>query len=165
MDKEKTQVYELGYHVVPTISEGELGAVVSSLKDKITEKGATFRQEEFPTECRLEYTVIKDIENKKERFDRSFFGWLKFEMSPEAVLEIDEYASADSKIIRYLLVKTVAENTVAGKKFSSKGKRDSSKEKDVPQLSQEEIDKQIEALVGDDSATETVEETEEVIKD
>ena len=86
-------------------------------------------------------------------------------MSPEAVLEIDEYASADSKIIRYLLVKTVAENTVAGKKFSSKGKRDSSKEKDVPQLSQEEIDKQIEALVGDDSATETVEETEEVIKD
>jgi ribosomal protein S6 len=151
--EEKIQVYELGYHVVPTIGEVELGSVVTALKDKISEKGGVFIQEEFPTECRLEYTVIKDIENKKERFDRSFFGWLKFEMNPEMVSDIDEFVTADVQIIRYLLVKTVKENTVAGKKFSPRGKRPEgvAKDKEVPQLSQEEIDKQIEALVGDET--------------
>lgn len=150
METEKVQVYELGYHVIPTISEGELGSVVTALKDKIAEKGGTIIQEEFPTECRLEYTVIKDIENKKDRFDRSFFGWVKFELSPDAIADLDEFVTKDQKVIRYLLIKTVRENTVAGKKFSGRGKRGETKDKEVTPLSQEEIDKQIEALVGDE---------------
>ena len=151
--EEKIQVYELGYHVVPTIGEVELGSVVTALKDKISEKGGVFIQEEFPTECRLEYTVIKDIENKKERFDRSFFGWLKFEMNPEMVSDIDEFVTADVQIIRYLWVKTVKENTVDGKKVYQREKRQEGvgKKKERQEISQEEIDKQIEALVGDET--------------
>ena len=147
------RVYELGFLLVPTIAEEHLSEKFQILKDLISSHGGQFISEDFPKMIPLHYEMLKVISNKNHRFSDAYFGWIKFDMEPEHVLLLDEEVKRSLDVIRFLLIKTVRENTVVGKKTLGKTdgkKRVSSKTEDEvagPEVSAEQIDQELDALV------------------
>ena len=111
-------VYEVAFHIVPTVSPENLPKEVDAIKAVLGKAEATIVSEEAPALRELEYTMIKVIGPVHHRFDTAYFGWIKFEAAPEAVGEVKKALDASDKIIRHLIVKTVRENTLYGAKFA-----------------------------------------------
>ena len=147
-------VYELGFLLVPDITEEKLPEMFGNLKDAIVAKGAVAISEEFPKHIPLAYTMEKTINNKIERFNNGYFGWIKFELEGQKAAELESMLRLRTDVIRHLLVSTVRENTIASKKPFGVRRRteDKSGKESAPEMSKEEIDREIEALVVDDKA-------------
>lgn len=148
----KSGVYEVGYIMIPTIAEENLGAEVTELKDSLTKCGAVFISEEYPRSLELAYEMSRSINNKKQKFSNGYFGWVKFECTTTEAKVIKDLLDKDEKLVRYLLIKTVRENTISpkrsyGKQDGSKRKVGQKKEENAEQIDEEVIDKEIDALV------------------
>ncbi len=148
----RVNVYEVGYIMVPTIPEESLGEEVTLLKDIFTEKGASLISDEYPKLIELAYEMSRSILNKKQKFSYGYFGWVKFECNTDQAKIVKELLDKNEKLVRFLMVKTVRENTMSVKR--SYGKQDGSKRrpvqksKEAPEAIDEEvIDKEIDALV------------------
>ena len=97
--------------------------------------------------------MTKVVSNIRSKFDTGYFGWIKFFMNPEQVLKLKKKIDLDPNIIRFLILKTVAENTIASKRFVGRDsayrktayKKD--KDKEAEPINKEEIDKEIEAMI------------------
>mgnify|MGYP006196396777 CR=1 FL=1 len=126
MDNEikELKIYELGYLLVPSIAEEAVEGEVSAIKDVLAKHGASFISEEAPTHIDLAYTIIKSVSNKNHRYDSAYFGWIKFETTPESMERIKKDIDANISIIRSLLIKTVRENTVLTKRVPRKARPD-----------------------------------------
>lgn len=114
------RVYEIGFLLSPAVREEDLDARVSELKDIITEKSGTIIAEGRPEFIDIAYEMIKVIENKNIRFRQGYFGWLKFNLTPDLLKVVTELFEKNQFIIRFLITKTVSENTVISKKPLSK---------------------------------------------
>lgn len=155
MNNEENKVYEIGYLIVPTVAEESVGAQVSNVKNAIESKGGVFISEDFPKMRTLAYTMSKKIGAELRKFDRAYFGWVKFEMNSEEVDSIKKVLDGNDEILRFLIIKTVRENTVIEtaaleeekKENSDDADMEDSDDDDAPQASEEEIDKSIEKLV------------------
>ncbi len=158
MEKEaKMTVYEVGYLLVPTIAEENVGGEVTNVKDMLAANGAQFIADEYPKMMELAYEMSRTILNKKQKFTTGYFGWVKFEMTPEGILEVKKALDVNESIIRFLIVKTVRESTLAPKRAYTKTegagavkRRTSSKSPDAQPaeaINEETIDKDIDALV------------------
>ncbi|MEI7809969.1 MAG: 30S ribosomal protein S6 [bacterium] len=160
MDLEETnstdpRVYEVGYLFVPTISEEELPVNYGDLKELIASFGGKIISDEMPKMINLSYTMLKVVANVRSKFDTAYFGWVKFEMDPQKVLELKKKLDLSPTIIRFLIIKTVKENTIATKRFAF---RDSTHKKPVAkkeegvsaenvEVNKEELDKEIDAMI------------------
>ena len=105
-------VYEVGFHINPSLPEGEILGKVTDLKQEISTRGGVFISEEFPSLFQLAYTITKRIGNDNKRFTQTFFGWIKFEMSPASIVEFKKVIESDIDMIRFLIIKTVREDTM-----------------------------------------------------
>jgi ribosomal protein S6 len=147
------RVYELAYLFIPLLAEETVMASFGNLKALLEKHGATFIAEETPKMMELAYQMSRIIENKKTWFDNAYFGWIKFEIEPSAIAEIEEVLKRDEQIIRYMTLKTVRESTMASKKpMREYRKRTSEKSEggeEIPAapMNKEEVDKQIDALI------------------
>lgn len=153
------RVYEVGYLLVPTISEEVLPAEYGNIKELVASFGGQMISDEMPKLITLAYPMIKVVANVRSKFDTAYFGWVKFEMDPSQVLLLKKKLDIDPKIIRFLIIKTVKENTIAAKRFVQ---RDSFRKKIVVQategetapveeINKEEIDKEIDAMVSEEN--------------
>ncbi len=145
-------IYEVGYIMVPTIAEEELGAEVTNFKDSFLEQGAVFVSDEYPQMIELAYEMTRSIKNKNQKFSNGYFGWVKFECTTIQCKVIKDNLDKNEKLIRYLLIKTVRESTLSSKR--SFGRQDGSRRKTnikkdgvVKKIDEKVIDKEIEALV------------------
>lgn len=147
----RNNVYEVGYLMVPTIAEENVGQEVTAFKDTLAEKGAVFISDEYPKLLELAYEMSRSINNKKQKFSYSYFGWVKFECSSSQAKDIKDFLDKNEKLVRYLLVKTVRENTMSIKRTYSKQdgvkRRPAQKQEDQAPINEEVIDKEIDALV------------------
>lgn len=147
------RVYELGYLLVPTLSEEEAPAAFGNLKEMINSMGGVTISEEMPKSIDLTYTMVKVIQNVRHKFNNGYFGWIKFTMGAEEVLELKKKLDLDSNLIRFLIFKTVKENTIASRRFTrpdAHRRPKISKEGEgetVAPINKEEIDKEIDAMV------------------
>ncbi|MDE2399412.1 MAG: 30S ribosomal protein S6 [Patescibacteria group bacterium] len=149
-----SRVYELGYLLVPTIAGENIPAVYGDLKDVITTnfKGEII-SDEMPKQMTLAYSMLKVVSNVRSKFDSAYFGWVKFNMDPEQIVELKKHLDLDPNIIRFLIIKTVKENTIATKRFveRSRGvKRTFTVKKSdeaLTPIDKEEVDKEIDALI------------------
>lgn len=114
------RVYEVAFWLVPTISESDLSSHHVRLQKRITDAGGTIISEEAPYLREAAYELIKVIDNVNKRFNDGYFGWMKFEMQPEAVIAVQDAFEADTQIIRSLVIKTVRENTTYTKRPEKK---------------------------------------------
>ena len=151
---EENRVYELGYLLVSSIPEENVNTVYGDLKEVISSLGGLAISDEMPRMIMLAYPMTKIIANVRHKFSNAYFGWVKFEMSSEKVLELKKKLDLDPNFIRFLIVKTVKENTVAAKRFVHRDSirrktpsiRKEGEESAMP-INKEEIDKEIEALI------------------
>lgn len=151
MENEKEarmNVYEVGYIMVPSIAEENLGEEVTVFKDSLSSRGVAFISDEYPKMTELAYEMFRSVNNKRQKFSYGYFGWVKFECTSAQAEAIKEDLDKNEKLVRYLLIKTVRESTMSGKRLYKDNKRkSSSKQEESEVINEETIDKEIDALV------------------
>lgn len=149
------QVYELGYHIVSTVAEENLPKEVEALKAIILADGGSLVAEGEPKLINLAYSMTKSVADVKKKFTSAYFGWIKFETKSELTKDIKKKLDASASVLRYLLIKTVRENTLytpkltvraPAKEEAPKAKK-AVKSEDSKPASVEEIDKTIDEMV------------------
>lgn len=148
-----SRVYEIGYLLVPTIDEVDLPVAYGNLKELVSTEGGAVISDDMPKMIQLAYTMVKVVANVRNKFNTAYFGWIKFTMDADKIASLKEKLDLDPNIIRFLLIKTVKENTIAAKRFvrsdmhrRPKMQRSDEGEPAAP-INKEEIDKEIDALV------------------
>lgn len=109
---EGVKVYELAFHFVPTIAEADVPVQFSHLKAIIEKQGGEFIAEEVPRLMKLSYEISQTIKAVKKHYDHGYFGWVKFTLAAENLAVVEKEVKASENILRYLLIKTVKENTL-----------------------------------------------------
>ncbi len=104
-DEKEVISYELAFHILPTVAEGEVPAVFAKIKDLITKDGGEIFGEEVPQRFDLAYEIVKYLEGKNRKFSSAYFGWVRFKMTGEALVTLTEEIEGTKEILRYLLVR------------------------------------------------------------
>lgn len=107
------RVYETGYHIVPQIKEEDVDGVVAEIRAIIEKHQGSLIAEGAPILMKLSYPMTTREGDKNVEYDRSYFGWLKFEAAPEVVAELEEYFRGTRSVFRSIVFKTVREDTRA----------------------------------------------------
>jgi len=103
----KDTLYELGFHVVSSLSEEEAMGEVSNIKKKITDYKAEVLKEGKLELIDLAYTIVKKIAGNNTKFNKSYFTWVKFYMNKENIELFKKDLDINENILRYLIIKTV----------------------------------------------------------
>ncbi len=156
--KKQATTYELGYHLVPSLGEDDLALRVTDLQKAITAEGGSVISEGQPQAFTLAYPMRKMRGGRWDHYDSTFFGWVRFEASAEAMSVLKEMLDSNEHLVRYLIIKLdplalvpeivrvpqpeVTEVEVEPKVLEKK--QDTEEKEDV---SEEELDKQIEELI------------------
>ncbi len=147
-------IYEVGFHLVPTITEDAVGAAVEKIR-KVIGDDAEFISEGYPQKMSLAYVIERAAQGKREKYGESWFGWIKFAQTRDKMPGIEAALTASRDVLRFLTIETVREDIVAPKAravFSSdrlKGETIHAPEaaKEEPkEVNQAELDKSIDAL-------------------
>ena len=112
-DEREARIYELGYHIVSSVSEDAIGAEVTVLKDILAKEGASVIADWFPRLRPLAYPLSQMLGGKRVDFTSAYFGWVKFEAPAESAKTIESTFKKDERILRFILFKTVRESTLA----------------------------------------------------
>lgn len=150
-ESKKLKVYEIGYLLLPTIPEEHVAAEVVKIKAVVENKEGIFIAEDFPKLRNLAYTMRKVAGAQNLKFDKAYFGWIKFESSQNIVTAIKVELDKNPNILRHMLVSTIRENTMYTQKpvfrAVAPGVGEAPKTEEKEKMSEEEIDKTIENLV------------------
>ena len=111
------RVYELGYLLNSNIKEEDLSVHYGNIKDLIGGMGGEIIADEMPKMIPLAYTMENVVANVRHKHNSAYFGWTKFYMDSDKVLQVKQKLGLDPNFVRFLLVKTVKENTIASKRF------------------------------------------------
>ncbi len=136
-----SKVYEIGFHFVPTIAEDDVPVQFSHLKSMIEKRGGEFISEDFPKMIPLAYEISKTVKAQKKRYTDAYFGWVKFTLAADQIVDLEKEVKAFEPVLRYLVISTVKESTLVGPK-----ERDERKEKVEGEVSEAQLDKKIEEL-------------------
>lgn len=134
MEQETTaRIYEIGFNIIPTVNEKDREAVLASIDETITSRGGEFIARGEVEYIDLAYPMSKLFDNKKIIFNTAYFGWLKFEITPLKIIELKELFDKEKNILRYLMFKTVREDTFLKKKIggSKKAKKEEAETEEV----------------------------------
>ena len=150
-------VYEVSYLLLPTISVEQIPAKVAILKDMVSSYGGEIISDENPVLIDLAYSMTKVFTTTRHKVSSGYFGWVKFEIGTEAIDKIKKGLDANGEVVRYLIVKTVRENTLLNGKMKlvkeDKTKREEVVDEvlEIPEIEKEvvaeELDKSIDDLV------------------
>ena len=147
-------IYELGYHVVPVVGDEGVAEVVDAVRSALGD--AEFINDSFPQKMTLAYTVERSVQGKREKYTESYFGHIKFATEREALPGIQEKLRSMSKVLRFLIIETVREDIAqatrravfVSDRLEGKTLEKPNAPKETPaEVSQEELDKSIDALV------------------
>ena len=147
-------VYEVGFHVVPTIPEDGVAAVVEKVRQALG--SAEIINEQFPQKVALAYTVERANVGRREKYNDAYFGFIKFALEREAVPAFEVALRGMRDILRFLLIETVREDITQAPRravFSSDRlegetiKKPEAEAEKQAEVSDEDLNKSIDALV------------------
>lgn len=149
----ENRIYEIGYLLVPTIASDKINEESDKLKKVLSIFKVRLISDELPRLISLAYEMEKTIGNKKQRFNKAYFGWIKFELDSPSLLKLKEELDKDDNLIRFMIIKVSREVFIPAKKRSldkraAPKKTEAKKEtKPLSETEKVEIDKKIEELV------------------
>ncbi|MDE1925242.1 MAG: 30S ribosomal protein S6 [Patescibacteria group bacterium] len=156
----KQPVYEVGFHIVPTVAEAEVGGVVEKIRALLGDlpdgrAGAEIIKEEYPHKLTLAYAIERSNSGKREKYNEAYFGWIKFATDKSAIPALQRSLTAMREVLRFLVVETVREDMAKPRRaiFTSDRLEGETIQKPVAapeksgEVSDEELDKSLEALV------------------
>ncbi len=170
MEIEKTQekgdtgaIYEVSYLLLPSLAVEQVPAKASALKEMLTSAGGAVISDENPVLIDLAYSMTKVVQTSRYKCDTAYFGWIKFEMPkdlPQAggIEAVKKSLDANVDVLRYIIIKTVRENTLLNGKMKLQREDKSKREEEVPsevvdevleekEVVSKEVDKEIDELV------------------
>ena len=104
-DADERQSYELAFHVLPTVAEGEVATVFTAIKDMVGKHNGEVFDEEAPERFDLAYEIVKHLEGKNRKFSSAYFGWIRFKAEGEQTAKLAEEMEARTDILRHLLIR------------------------------------------------------------
>lgn len=159
--QDKRPVYEVGFHVLPTVGDDGVAKVVEAVRKAIAapsnEDSAEFISEGFPQKITFTYTIERSAQGKREKYTEGYFGWIKFATEREEIPALQAALTGTRDVLRFLIIETVREDVHIEPKravFTSdrlEGKtleRPTAAPEKAGEISEEELDKSIEALTG-----------------
>ena len=142
------RIYEVGYLLVPSLSPESVSKESNKIRELVKKHGGVIVTDEEPKLRELSYPIEKVVTHKKEIFTSAYFGWIKFEMEGENVIALEKELQKEETILRFLLISTVRENTIAARRpIVRTGETARRREPKGVQMSDEEIEKTIAELV------------------
>ncbi len=155
---DKLTIYEVSFLLLPSLAIEQLPSKVTALKKLLTSVGGQVISDENPILIDLAYPMTKVVQTVRHKCTMGYFGWVKFEANKEGIEAIKKGLDMDNEILRYLIIKTVRENTLLNGKMKLKfedikrqGASYDSEIVEVPvvekEATPEEIDKSIDDLV------------------
>jgi ribosomal protein S6 len=152
--KDPRPVYEVGFHLVPSIPEEGVGAAVEKVRALLG--NAEIISQGFPVKTTLAYTIERAATGKHEKFTQSYFGWIKFVTEDRALIPaLEKGLMGLHEVLRSLIIETVREEvakpsraTFASDRLEGETIKKVSEVEKGGEVSQEELDKSIEALTG-----------------
>ncbi|GIW68564.1 MAG: hypothetical protein KatS3mg100_058 [Candidatus Parcubacteria bacterium] len=159
-DEGRRTTYEVGYHLVPTLDDEARALRVKEIKELIASHGGEVLFEGEPVPIALAYTMRKPVGGggRYVKYDHAFFGWVKFSASPEGASAIKEALRSFGDIIRFILIKTIPADFTPTppkvvrerKPVKPKGVGAAGAAGEDEEVSEEELNKAVEELLGDD---------------
>lgn len=110
------RVYEVSFILDNRLDESAALEKGNALKQSIATKQGSFISEEAPYMRELAYEMTRVVNNANVHFSQGYFGWIKFEIAEDKVKELEAELKLDQEIVRFLIVKTVRDNTVFTKR-------------------------------------------------
>lgn len=154
------KVYEVGFHLIPKVAEAEMPAEVEKIKAILSAHGASVIAEELPRMTQLSYPMSRAEAGKRDRYNQAWFGWVKFEVEPTQVKEIENEIGRMQMMLRLILISTVRESTRSAKIFVSDRpigdtmRKPEKAQQEPKKLSEAEIETAVDELVaGAEAAT------------
>ena len=111
-----SRIYEVSFIFDNKLDEGAALEKGNAIKQSIATLGGSFISEEAPYMRELAYEMIRVQNNVNVRFNEGYFGWIKFEAPSTGVKSLEKTLKDDEQVVRFLVVKTVSENTVYTKR-------------------------------------------------
>jgi ribosomal protein S6 len=113
-------VYEVSYLLLPSLSLEQVKQSMA-LGNVFTANGGTIISGEEPVLIDLAYPMTKVVGTTRHKATQGYFGWVKFAMpkdsGKEGILSVKKVLDANDEVLRYLLIKTVRENTLLNGKM------------------------------------------------
>jgi ribosomal protein S6 len=103
---ETQTIYEIGYLLLPSISEDKLSSVTGVLREIIAQAGGVEIAAEEPFKEDLAYSMSKTIGASKYVVKDAYLGWIKFEVERAKINVIKAGVEKMDEVLRFLLVKT-----------------------------------------------------------
>ncbi len=154
--EEKNQdknLYELGYLLIPTIDAEKISEEVLQIKNIIESLDGVVEVEELPKMRNLAYEISQVLSGgKRNRHNEAYFGWMRFNLSPEGIVTFTEELKKNQSVLRSLIINLSKEGKNALKIAKPRG----ASIKRVPKTvsDKEEIDKEIDNLLTEDISVE-----------
>ena len=148
-------VYEVSFHIVSGVGEENIAGVVEKIRAELKKADAEFISEQFPQKTTLAYTVERVSGGKREKYNEAYFGFIKFAVEREIIPVLQTMLRSFPEVLRFLVVETVREELVLPRRavFTSDRLSGETIKKPIStpekggEVSDEELDKSIEALV------------------
>jgi len=155
--QEKKTTYEVGFHLIPTLSEAQVSEGVEVVRAALVKQGAEILSEQAPERMTLAYRIERSISGKREKYTESYFGWIKFSAEREAIPLLSEAYRNSYNVLRFIIIETTASEVAKPRRAVFISDRlegatiqkptvvEAKKTEEVS--SDEDLDKSIEALV------------------
>lgn len=105
-------VYEIGYHLVPTLSDADAVAQAAAIRTQVEKAGGSVLSAEEPKRMTLAFRIERSEGGARGKYTESYFGWVKFEGPEElhtSVPMLKDSLTGNDRILRFMLVETVRE--------------------------------------------------------
>lgn len=109
---DEKEIYEISFIFDNRLEEGVAVEKLETLKKDIASLGGSFISEETPYMRELSYEMVRVVNNVNIKFAQGYFGWVKFELLPENLEEINKKLKLDEEVVRFLIVKTDKGNDI-----------------------------------------------------
>ncbi len=158
-DWRELKTYEVGYLLSPLVPEDQLVSLVSQIfEENVKASGGAVTSQLAPRLIRLAYPVAKVISNKRSIYKDGYFGAMRFQTYPDQLAKIKEALDKKDELIRYLFLaigknadKLLGSKPIVRRRPPTAETPASPEVKEVkevkPEMSAEELDKEIEGLL------------------
>ena len=147
-------VYEVGYHLLPSISEEGVAATADKIRALLG--SSEIISQGTPAKMTLAYTIERAHGGKREKFTQSYFGWVKFVVEDNSGIEaLQASLRAMPEVLRYIVISTTREEAKQKRAVFGSDRLEGETIQKTPraaektaEVSEAELDKSLEGLTG-----------------
>jgi ribosomal protein S6 len=108
-DEDRKAFYEIGFLLVPDMTEEEANAKLASLIGHIESKGGVIKLSVAPTKRELTYQMLQVVGSKRMKWNDAYFGSVSFEYGVGDIKALTKEVETMPEVVRALVIEIPAE--------------------------------------------------------